>query len=99
MLSAMSGRLSRVRRWSRPAVAVAAMVGFLFGSLGLASAGALPDSVQDVAPDLLAPVGVDVPPGHVRFNDPTECPGGPYTNHGDYVKQHKDDPNAGQSDC
>jgi len=76
------------------------MAGFLFGSLGLASAGALPDSVQDVAHDVLDHVGVDVPPGHDRFNDPTECPGGPYKNHGDFVKQNKDNASsAAQSDC
>jgi hypothetical protein len=87
------------RRWSRPAVVAAALAGFLLGSLGLASAGALPAGLQDKAERLLDRVGVDVPPGHVRYNDPTECPGGPYKNHGEYVRSHQDDPNAGTSPC
>jgi hypothetical protein len=44
-------------------------------------------------------VGVHVPPGHVRYNDPVVCPGGPYRNHGAYVRAHKSDPNAGNSPC
>ncbi len=87
------------RRWSRGAVAAAAVAGFFAGSLGLASAGALPAPAQDAAHNVLSHVGVDVPPGHQRYNDPTVCPGGPYENHGAYVRSHKDDPNAGASPC
>jgi hypothetical protein len=87
------------RRWSRPAVAAAALVGFFACSLGLANAGALPAGLQDTAQSVLAHVGIDVPPGHERYNDPTVCPGGPYKNHGEYVRTHKDDPNAGESPC
>lgn len=89
----------RARRWSRPAVAAAALVASLFGGLGLASAGALPAGVQDKAESLLDHVGIDVPPGHMRYHDPAACPGGPYKNHGEYVRAHKDDPNAGPSPC
>ncbi|MEY2570826.1 MAG: hypothetical protein QOE63_1176 [Acidimicrobiaceae bacterium] len=83
----------------RAAIAAAALTGFLAGSFGLASAGALPDGLQDRAQSVLEHVGVDVPPGHVRYNDPVVCPGGPYKNHGEYVRTHKDDPNAGSSPC
>jgi hypothetical protein len=88
-----------VRRGTRFKVALAAMAGFFVGGLGLASAGALPADVQDAAQSVLERVGVNVPPGHERYNDPAVCPGGPYRNHGDYVRQHPDDPNAGASPC
>jgi hypothetical protein len=55
--------------------------------------------VQDVAHNALDAVGVHVPPGHNRYNDPTVCPGGPYRNHGAYVRAHTSDPNAGASPC
>lgn len=51
------------RGFGRTWVAAAAIVGFLAGSTGLAAAGALPDSAQDVAHDVLAVVQVDVPEG------------------------------------
>ena len=88
-----------VRRGTRFKVALAALAGFFVGGLGLASAGALPADVQDAAQSVLERVGVNVPPGHERYNDPAVCPGGPYRNHGDYVRQHPDDPNAGASPC
>jgi hypothetical protein len=69
------------------------------GSVGLAAADVLPAPVQDVAHHALDTVGVHVPPGHQRFNDPATCPGGPYANHGAYVRAHHDDPNAGSSPC
>ena len=53
----------RPKRFGRVAVAAAAMIGFLAGSTGLAVAGALPDTAQDVAHDVLAVVRVDVPEG------------------------------------
>jgi hypothetical protein len=80
-------------------IATAAVSGFLVGSVGLASAGTLPAPAQGVAHSVLKTVGVDVPPGHDRFNDPAACPDGPYRNHGAYVRAHKDDPNAGTSPC
>jgi hypothetical protein len=80
-------------------VSAAAIAGFAAGGVGLAAANVLPAPAQDVAHSALETVGVHVPPGHVRYNDPTVCPGGPYANHGAYVRAHKDDPNAGASPC
>jgi hypothetical protein len=80
-----------------PAAAVAAVL--LVSSVGLAAAETLPAPVQDVAHSALKKVGIYVPPGHERYNDPVDCPGGPYANHGAYVRAHKDDPAAGQSPC
>jgi hypothetical protein len=101
-----STTLERLRRagpaWRRLPlkVLVAATVGaFAFGGLGLAAADVLPAPVQDAAHTALDQVGVHVPPGHDRYNDPAKCPGGPYRNHGAYVRAHKNDPNAGQSPC
>lgn len=51
------------RGFGRLAVATAALIGFAFGSTGLAMAGALPDSAQDVAHDVLGAVNVAVPEG------------------------------------
>ena len=59
------------RRFGRAAVAAAAVVGFVFGSLGLGWAGALPGPVQDVADDVLSTVGV----------------GGPWKNRGQCVSE------------
>ena len=70
---------SRWRFGSR-AVAAAAIAGFLAGSTGLAAAGTLPDSAQDVAHQALGAVGINVP----RSTD--SCPEGTvYRNHGEYV--------------
>ena len=80
-------------------MAAAAAGGFLIGSVGLASAGSLPAPAQDAARSALSTVGINVPPGHDRYNDPTKCPGGPYANHGAYVRAHPNDPNAGASPC
>jgi hypothetical protein len=88
------------RRAVRSMLLVAAVVtALLVTSVGLAAADTLPDSVQDVAQRALDKVGVHVPPGHDRYNDPAVCAGGPYENHGAYVRTHKDDPNAGKSPC
>ena len=86
-------------RWrtTRLKVAAATAGGFLVGSMGLASAGTLPNPVQDVAHSALGAVGISVPPGHDRYNGP-EC-GGTYANHGEYVRAHPDDPAAGRSPC
>jgi len=80
-------------------MSAAAVVGFAAAGVGLAAADVLPAPVQDAAHTTLASVGLHVPPGHNRYNDPTVCPGGPYANHGAYVRSHKSDPNAGQSPC
>jgi hypothetical protein len=77
-------------------VSAALAAGFMIGSVSLASAGALPGPAQDVARAALGVFGVDVPPGHDRYNGP-EC--GDVTNHGKYVEAHPDDPAAGKSPC
>ena len=88
------------RRISRTKVLSAAAVATFFASgIGLAAADVLPPSAQQVAHNALNAVGVHVPPGHDRYNDATVCPGGPYANHGAYVRAHPDDPNAGKSPC
>src|SRR5262245_789218 len=95
-VSARRARASAGRvKW----VVAATVAGFMAGSVGLAAADVLPAPVQDVAHHALDTVGVHVPPGHQRYNDPTTCPGGPYANHGAYVRAHHDDPNAGSSPC
>ena len=92
-------RRAPASRWrtTRLKVAAATAGGFLVGSMGLASAGTLPNPVQDVAHSALGAVGISVPPGHDRYNGP-EC-GGTYANHGEYVRAHPDDPAAGRSPC
>lgn len=80
-------------------VAAAAGAGFLAGSVGLASAGSLPGPAQQAAHSVLGTVGINVPPGQNRYNDPAACPGGPYRNHGAYVRAHPNDPNAAASNC
>jgi hypothetical protein len=92
-------RPSSGRRISRLTLLVAATIAFVLASVGLAAADTLPDPVQEVAHNALAKVGLHVPPGHDRYNDPAVCPGGPYKNHGEYVRSHKDDPDAGASPC
>jgi hypothetical protein len=88
------------RRWiTRVKIAGAFAAGLVLGGTGLASAGVLPDAAQEVAYQTLGQVGIDVPPGKQRYNDPAVCPGGPYRNHGEYVRAHPDDPNAGRSPC
>src|SRR5439155_16774817 len=84
-------------RSTRTKVAAALASGFLLGSVGLASAGTLPDPVQEAAHSALGAVGVSVPPGHDRYNGP-EC-GGRFANHGQYVKAHKGDTGAAKSRC
>jgi hypothetical protein len=102
LAAAVMGRVRRRASWwrsTRLKVASAAAGGLLLGSVGLASAGTLPRPVQDVAHDALGAVGVGVPVGTARYNDPTACPGGPYKNHGAYVKAHLNDPAAPDSPC
>src|SRR3954465_2509876 len=80
-------RAHRPRRgWihaTRFKVAAAMAGGFMIGSMGLASAGALPGPAQGVAHATLDAVGVHLPPGHDRYNGP-ECGGA--TTHGQYVQ-------------
>jgi hypothetical protein len=93
------GRRARASGGRAKWIVAASVAGFMAGSVGLAAADVLPAPVQDVAQHALDAVGVHVPPGHQRFNDPATCPGGPYANHGAYVRAHHDDPNAGKSPC
>lgn len=65
-------------------IVAAFAVGLLAGTSGLATAGALPNGAQEVAHRTLGAVGVKVPPGD-RYQGP-ECGGGPFKNHGQYVK-------------
>lgn len=51
-------------RFGRLAVAAAAVVGFAFGSTGLAMAGALPEPAQNAAHDVLSTVNINVPDGN-----------------------------------
>jgi hypothetical protein len=96
---AVRGRKARVSGGRAKWLIAGSLAGFMAGSVGLAAADVLPAPVQDVAHHALDSVGVHVPPGHQRFNDPATCPGGPYANHGAYVRAHHDDPNAGSSPC
>ena len=97
--SVRSAGRPKVSRGRLKLLSAAAMAGFVAGGVGLAAADVLPAPVQDMAHGALDAVGVHVPPGHVRYNDPVVCPGGPYRNHGAYVRAHKSDPNAGNSPC
>ena len=78
-------------------IVAAFAVGLLAGTSGLATAGALPDSAQEVAHNALGAVGVKVPHG-ARYQGP-ECRGA--ANHGQYVRsQPKGDRGAaGASRC
>jgi hypothetical protein len=64
-------------------VVAAFAVGLLAGTTGLATAGALPNGVQEIAHHTLGSVGVNVPHGD-RYQGP-EC-GGVVKNHGQYVR-------------
>lgn len=86
------------RRFGWRAVAAATIVGFLAGSTGLAAAGTLPDPAQDLAHDVLARVGLDVP------RSTEGCPEGTtFRNHGEYVASVEaaggDVEAAAHSDC
>ncbi len=104
-LSAMAAAPSgSSRSRTRLKIGAAFLVGLLVGGTGLASAGALPGPAQDAAHTTLSKVGVKVPQGTERFNDPAVCGTDPATqqpfrNHGQYVKAHKGDPAASQSRC
>jgi hypothetical protein len=98
-LTGLARPASRSPWRGRLKVGAAFAAGLLLGGAGLAHADALPDPAQQAAHTALGKVGINVPPGHQRYNDPAVCPGGPYRNHGQYVRTHKDDPNAGRSPC
>lgn len=89
----------------RRRVALALAGATVLGGSGLAWAGELPDPAQGVAHRAARAMGVDIPPGHDRVNDVETCggldpeTGEPYRNHGQYVRDHADDPEAGKSDC
>ena len=92
------------RLWTRLKIGAAFAAGLIVGGTGLASAGALPGPAQDAARTTLSKVGVNVPHGTERFNDPAVCgldpsTQKPFRNHGQYVKAHKGDPAAAQSRC
>jgi hypothetical protein len=102
-LGAMANVRVRKARFVKLKVGTAFAAGLLLGGTGLASAGALPTPAQNVAHGALSQVGVSVPSGHsshgpARYNGP-ECTGGPYANHGQYVRTHTSDPNTGSSRC
>ena len=102
-LTAMAGGRPGTRGWTRLKVGGAFLAGLLLGGTGLASAGALPDPVQQAAHSALRQVGIDVPPGHDRYDGP-ECGkdanGQAFRNHGQYVKANKaNNPEAGKSRC
>jgi hypothetical protein len=102
-LGAIAGVRVRTPRLVKLKIGIAFAAGLILGGTGLASAGVLPAPAQDVAHGTLSQVGVSVPKGHgghgpARYNGP-ECRGGPYANHGQYVRTHKSDPNAGKSRC
>lgn len=99
-LDAIARVPTRTYRFAKLKVGVAFFAGLMLGGTGLAYAGALPAPVQDAAHGALSQVGLSVPRGHgpARYNGP-ECTGGPYANHGQYVRSHKSDPNAGSSRC
>ncbi|HUF34010.1 MAG TPA: hypothetical protein VMN58_12465 [Acidimicrobiales bacterium] len=64
MTAASATRLRPERRFGRVAVGLAAVVGFLAGSTGLAVAGALPGPAQGVAHEVLGLMQVEVPDGN-----------------------------------
>lgn len=99
-LGSMASVRVKTRRFVKLKVGTAFFAGLMLGGTGLAYAGALPATVQDAAHGTLSQVGLSVPNGHgpARYNGP-ECTGGPYANHGQYVRSHKSDPNAGTSRC
>ncbi|HUS61019.1 MAG TPA: hypothetical protein VMY34_02410 [Acidimicrobiales bacterium] len=79
------------RWWTKARVAAAFAAGILIGGTGLASAGALPDVVQDKVANVAAKVGLDLPQGTARYAG-AECgldaDGQPieWRNHGQYLK-------------
>lgn len=98
-LSTMTPRPGRQVIAHKLRVAGAFALGLFVGATGLASAGALPDPMQEVAHHTLGAVGVDVPRAD-RYNG-SECAGGPFKNHGEYVRSQPKEsrPEAAASRC
>ena len=76
-------------------VAGAFLAGLIVGGSGLAVAGALPDSAQNVAHTVFEQVGVQVPQPE-RYHNAEECGPEVKANHGQYVR---DDKSLAGSDC
>lgn len=101
-----SPALARDRKWSMAKVAGIFTAGLFIGGTGLASAGALPDTVQDKVAVAAAKVGVDLPRGTARYTA-AECgvdaDGKPieWRNHGQYLKSLPKDQReaASANDC
>lgn len=89
----------RDRKWLKAKVAGFLAAGVLVGGTGLASAGALPDAVQDKVSTLAAKVGLNLPKGTARYSG-AECGvdanGEPieWRNHGQYMKSLPKDQRA-----
>lgn len=98
-LTAMASAGRRPRIWTRAKVGAAFFAGLLVGGTGLASAGALPGSVQGAAHTTLAQVGVQVPDGHGPARSTVGCGGVTYKNHGQFVKAQKDKAAAADQPC
>jgi hypothetical protein len=100
-LGAMAGVRHPRARAVKLKVGGAFFAGLLIGGTGLATAGALPGPAQDAAHSALSTVGVNVPDGHQRYNNPADCGASAnYRNHGQYVKANKaKNPKADQSRC
>ena len=72
------------RRSHRLRIVAAFAVGLFAGTSGLATAGALPDSAQEVAHRTLGAVGINVPHGDRYWGE--GCTGEATQNHGQYVR-------------
>jgi hypothetical protein len=104
-LGAMASTGGHTARAVKFKVGAALFAGLVLGGTGFATAGAPPRPAQDAAHSALSKVGLEVPKGHgpARYNGP-ECGTDPQThqpfaNHGQYVRSHQADPNAGSSRC
>ena len=98
-LRALPGRRRRSTSWTKAKVGTAFFAGLMLAGGGLVSAGAMPGPAQAVAHTALAKVGVAVPNRPQRYNGPECGANANYRNHGQYVRTHTQDPNAGQSRC
>jgi hypothetical protein len=101
MAAVRAGRAHPVGRFQRLKVGAAFAAGIVLGGTSLASAGVMGPTVQDKVADAAAHVNVNLPGGTERYGvGKAECAG--YTagtNHGQWVKAHKGDPEAAKSDC
>jgi hypothetical protein len=101
MAAVHAGRARPVGRFQRLKVGAAFAAGIVLGATSLASAGVMGQTVQDKVADAAQHVNVNLPGGTERYGvGAAECPGyTPGTNHGQWVKAHKGDPDAAKSDC